>query len=190
MTDKFIYEGFFNYGKIEGNGRVDSTLNLFSFEGIFNGKSQPIKGNLIINNQENDMESYTVYLNNYPENKARIVFNEGRQYEGDINYDKFVPSGLGTAKYANGSFYEGEWEDGKFHGKGKFNWTDGSSYEGEYEHGKKEGQGSFVYPSKKVYRGRWHNGKQEGEGTLLDSDENSLKSGTWSQGKYLVPAQE
>ena len=78
FSSRYVYEGNFQYGKIEGQGKVHSIDNLFSFEGIFNHKSQPSTGNLIVNNSEDDSKSYTVILNNYPENKARIVYREGR----------------------------------------------------------------------------------------------------------------
>lgn len=31
LVDQYIYEGEFNYGRIEGNGKVNSINNLFSF---------------------------------------------------------------------------------------------------------------------------------------------------------------
>ena len=125
-------------------------------------------------------------MNNYPENKARIVYNEGREYEGDINSERFVPHGRGTARYSNNSVYEGEWTDGQFHGKGTFTWPDGSRYEGDYEHGKKHGNGTFVYPSRKTYVGEWRDGKQEGQGILTDPESNPLKQGSWSNGKHIT----
>lgn len=90
--------------------------------------SQPSTGTLVVNNRNDEEKSYTVTLNNYPENKARITYKEGRQYEGDINCTRFVPHGVGTARYNNNSIYSGEWEDGDFHGKGVFTWADGSRY--------------------------------------------------------------
>ena len=43
--------------------------------------------------------------------------------------------------YANGSVYEGEWKNGKKHGKGvKIN-EDGTKYDGDYKNDKPHGSG-------------------------------------------------
>ncbi len=41
-------------------------------------KSEPTTGNLVINNPNDPLLSFTVFLNDYPQNKARIVYKEGR----------------------------------------------------------------------------------------------------------------
>ena len=53
-------------------------------------------------------------------------------------------SGFGIQKFAKGDIYEGEWYSDKIHGKGLLSHADGSSYEGLWENGHKiEGQGVF-----------------------------------------------
>jgi hypothetical protein len=42
--------------------------------------------------------------------------------------------------YVNGDVYEGEWKDGKQHGKGKMTWVIGRVYEGEWKDGKMAGK--------------------------------------------------
>ena len=105
-------------------------------------------------------------LNNFPFNKSKILYADGRSYEGFINKKSFMPQGQGAAYYPDHSHYDGHWEDGQMHGEGSFYWADGSSYHGQYQHGKKHGLGSFNYPSKKYYQGSWANGMQNGQGTL------------------------
>jgi hypothetical protein len=46
----------------------------------------------------------------------------------------------------DGRMYEGEWSEGKMHGKGTFMWKDGRQYEGEYVNDQKEGEGIFTWP--------------------------------------------
>ena len=57
---------------------MESTEGLFKFEGIFNNKSEPSTGVLKVTNPNNDAHSYTVTLNHYPENKAKVSYKEGR----------------------------------------------------------------------------------------------------------------
>lgn len=38
--------------------------------------------------------------------------------------------------WADGSKYEGEYEEGMKHGTGKYNWADGSQYIGEWQENK------------------------------------------------------
>ena len=45
----------------------------------------------------------------------------------------------------NGDYYEGEFQSGKMHGKGKYIWADGDEYEGDYVEGLKEGNGIFKW---------------------------------------------
>lgn len=54
-------------------------------------------------------------------------------YEGETN-ENGDPHGEGTYKYLSGITYEGEWEDGEKHGRGKQTWHDGSVWhDGEWK---------------------------------------------------------
>lgn len=67
-----------------------------------------------------------MYLDNYPVNKAKISYKDGRSYEGMIDLVSFAPDGEGTCTYPNQSVYEGGWSQGEFHGKGRFVWPNHS----------------------------------------------------------------
>jgi hypothetical protein len=43
--------------------------------------------------------------------------------------------------------HEGEWKDGKKHGKGVCKYSDGDEYEGEWKEGKKHGKGNYKWSS-------------------------------------------
>ena len=52
----------------------------------------------------------------------------------------------GVVTLSNGARYEGDWRDGKRHGKGVFTKPDGYRYEGEYRAGKAHGKGVETWP--------------------------------------------
>ena len=49
-------------------------------------------------------------------------------------------------QYESGGIYEGEFNEGKQHGKGKYSLPNGYVYEGEWLNGKIEGKGKAQYP--------------------------------------------
>ena len=49
--------------------------------------------------------------------------------------------------YANGDYYEGEWEAGLRQGEGVLVYANGNVYEGQWEGDKKEGKGRFSHAS-------------------------------------------
>ena len=68
----------------------------------------------------------------------------------------------GKEYYGNGQLrYDGEYKDGKFHGKGKdYHMSGQLFYEGEYKDGKRAGQGKFYDEyGRIVCEGEWQNGK-------------------------------
>jgi len=65
----------------------------------------------------------------------------------------------GTYKYACGSSYKGDWENGKRHGKGVLKLDTGDIYNGDFVQGRRHGFGVFSYykPIRGVvYKGEWY----------------------------------
>jgi hypothetical protein len=58
------------------------------------------------------------------------------------------------------------------HGKNSvFTWEDGRKYEGDYEEDKRSGHGKWTYSDRKTYYiGGWKDGKQHGEGKMVVED--------------------
>ncbi|CAG9321192.1 unnamed protein product [Blepharisma stoltei] len=110
-------------------------------------------------------------------------------YYGEINELK-IPHGVGVLV----SFccvYEGSWEFGKFHGKGRMIDTKNGAYDGDWSQGEKHGNGVMIYWGGKTYTGTWANNKRNGHGILEDyrirfegNFENDLKNG---YGEELYP---
>eukprot|EP00027_Filamoeba_sp_ATCC50430_P010236 CAMPEP_0168547484 /NCGR_PEP_ID=MMETSP0413-20121227/4059_1 /TAXON_ID=136452 /ORGANISM="Filamoeba nolandi, Strain NC-AS-23-1" /LENGTH=613 /DNA_ID=CAMNT_0008577737 /DNA_START=332 /DNA_END=2171 /DNA_ORIENTATION=+ len=70
-------------------------------------------------------------------------------------------------KYPNGDLFQGEWNLGKMHGKGKYNFGNGKVYEGEFVAGFMEGFGVLDYGNGMNYTGQWKQGAPHGQGTLV-----------------------
>lgn len=71
FKNEFVYEGDFNYGKIEGKGKLNKYNNAFSYEGTINVDAKPTTGILTVNSGEFSL-AFVAKLDNYPSNKAVI----------------------------------------------------------------------------------------------------------------------
>ena len=72
--------------------------------------------------------------------------------------------------HANGNSYEGEWAEGKQHGKGTYTFADGSSHEGEFAEGNKHGKGTYTYASGAVKVGCYEANADVGQGVRWSAD--------------------
>ena len=96
--------------------------------------------------------------------------------------------------YADGSEYQGEWQDGKRLGIGTYISPTGTRYEGEWENDGASGQGVCVYADGRIYEGEFKEGLRHGKGILISPEgdrfegefENDLAHGeeiyTWGDG--------
>jgi hypothetical protein len=57
--------------------------------------------------------------------------------------------------WPDGAKYEGNYIEGKKHGRGILNFADNSRYEGEFNLNDIHGSGTYVWPDKRVYTGNW-----------------------------------
>ena len=62
-------------------------------------------------------------------------------------------------QYETGGIYDGEFLNGKQHGKGKYSLPNGYYYEGEWKEGKIEGLGVAKYPDGSLYEGNFLDGR-------------------------------
>ena len=67
-------------------------------------------------------------------------------------------------EYGNGATYDGGWQYGKRHGYGNLVNVDGSYYEGDFVNDEFEGKGVLVYKNARKYSGNWKAGKRSGNG--------------------------
>jgi len=72
--------------------------------------------------------------------------------------------------YADGSEYQGEWQDGKRHGIGTYISPTGTRYEGEWENDGASGHGVCHYADGMKYDGQFEGGERHGKGVLISPE--------------------
>eukprot|EP00911_Craspedida_sp_UC1_P002268 UC1_evm1s1721 len=87
-------------------------------------------------------------------------------------------NGFHKVTYGNGSVYEGEWKNGKKHGRCKETWSDGTVYEGEWKDDKRHGRGKYTFASGNVYEGEFKDNNMHGRGKY------TFASGNVYEGEY------
>lgn len=93
--------------------------------------------------------------------------------------------GGGAAAAGGGiSVYDGDWKDGRMHGKGKYTRADGGFYDGTWLDGLCHGVGKeVVLATGEMYDGQWHKGQRHGEGTVTRNGKR--RKGVWEMGQRI-----
>jgi hypothetical protein len=92
-----------------------------------------------------------------------------------------MPVGMGTLATSDGSFYSGNWIDGKRCGIGEMVFANGDKYSGEWENNTFEGYGEYKYAqNNSQYSGNWKDGLQDGNGTYKSPE--FTYEGQWEKG--------
>jgi hypothetical protein len=98
-----------------------------------------------------------------PSGKGALYLPNGF-YEGEFKNGKF--NGKGKRLYFEKGKLVGEFKNNKAHGQGTYTYLDGRKYVGEYKKGKKHGRGTFTWPNGNIYVGQWKNRNFHGHGKL------------------------
>ena len=109
--------------------------------------------------------------------------NYGWIYIGEVKEGADdTPHGIGI-KVMNGGtiIQEGNWNDGKLHGKGRHILSSGNYYIGEYKGGNYNGEGAY-YCNGDKYEGGWKDGNYYGQGTYY-KDNGDKYIGQWDGDK-------
>ena len=75
-------------------------------------------------------------------------------------------NGEGVFAYADGSKYEGQFQNGQINGFGTFTYLNGDKYVGHFQDGYSHGEGTFYHADGVVTDGVWENGEFVGDGSL------------------------
>ena len=102
-------------------------------------------------------------------------------YKGDWNNGRF--HGKGVLVDASGSKYEGDFIKGKMHGYGIQKYYNGAKFEGEYIRGKRS-YGTYYFANGGKYIGGWKNDKKHGEGVFIN-EHGVEERQNWSEGELL-----
>ena len=113
-------------------------------------------------------------------------FSDGSYYEGDFVNGKF--HGKGKYTWANGTYYEGEFANGDFNGYGKRTYDDGAVYEGEFENDMRHGKGKMILADGETYEGVYKEGKRHGRGKCVLPD-GTVQDGYFENGEFVGVAE-
>ena len=104
--------------------------------------------------------------NNLRNGKGKMIYNQDKNkrnyYEGDWKDDLY--DGKGVLYLISSDVYKGDFKKGVKEGKGTFYYIIGDSYEGEWKNDKKEGKGIYTYENGNKYEGEMKNDLMEGKG--------------------------
>lgn len=87
--------------------------------------------------------------------------------------------GIGTYLDAEGDIYQGEWQEGREHGRGLRVWALGR-YDGEWREGKRHGRGVMFWINGNLFRGEFRDDRPEGLGEYYSVE------GGWFRGAWLA----
>jgi hypothetical protein len=117
-----------------------------------------------------------------PNGYGRLEYDKAmRWYEGDWEHGRWT--GRGQLSNGDGDFYEGELKNDHKHGFGKMKFADGRMYEGEYISGQMI-EGKMTYQDGSTYRGSWVYGMRHGRGRCVFTDE-SIYEGEFKEGEFF-----
>ena len=150
------YEGYWNSGKMHGQGKLFISPG-FVYEGVF------------YNGLKHDLNAVCIYA-------------DGSKYIGPFRSDK--RNGKGVYITAGGqSVYTGKWVGDKKCGMGDWKLSSGDRYVGLFNDDFPHGFGTMQYKNGSKYTGDWKYGKRDGVGKYVASD-GTIKSGVFKKDLY------
>ncbi len=157
----FYYSGDFKMGKFHGNG-IKKYKSGWIYEGEFNKGKYHDVGKYY--NPKKQVSFKGEFFNNLI--IAGVLKTPNYEYRG--RFKDFQRHYQGYIKYKSGMTYDGQWEMGKWHGKGKLHQKEGEGfpeviYEGFFKNDLEHGKGTLTYVKKqKKYVGTWKKGEPNG----------------------------
>ena len=114
--------------------------------------------------------TWTCTAGDCQDGQGTATFADGDRYEGDFKNGKM--DGRGKYFSANGDRYEGDFKNGDKNGKGKYFATDGHRYEGDFKNGQPDGNGKYFYGDGDRHEGAFKNGLPDGKGKYFAASGN------------------
>ena len=111
------------------------------------------------------------FLDGMKHGKGQLAIYCGDVYVGEFEYNTFAGQGLYqwtsytdplTGQFIAGKRYDGDWNNGKMHGRGIFVLGQGDTYSGEFDKGQYHGKGLLKCGNGDYFDGQWERGKPGG----------------------------
>ena len=90
-------------------------------------------------------------------NFAKITYNTGDVYEGNLKHGKY--NGIGKYYWKDGGIYEGNFSKGVLSGQGKYTAANGDIFEGNFKNDNYDGQGKYTWQDGSNFEGLFKDGK-------------------------------
>lgn len=91
---------------------------------------------------------------------GEVVFNNGDRLQGEFKDGRIHGKGTWTSG-SSGNTYIGNWRDGRREGEGIYSWSNGAQqYVGEWVDDKRQGHGTFIWANGDRFEGEFRNNKQ------------------------------
>eukprot|EP01104_Vermistella_antarctica_P018806 TRINITY_DN7112_c0_g1_i1.p1 TRINITY_DN7112_c0_g1~~TRINITY_DN7112_c0_g1_i1.p1 ORF type:complete len:957 (+),score=273.78 TRINITY_DN7112_c0_g1_i1:97-2967(+) len=197
---KVVYTGKVSAGKKEGPGKLEWP-NGDIYEGEFKDDFMDGEGTLTFNDGAGSYvgqfrldrfhgHGTLTYLLGVYDGEFNMDIKEGAGKMTYLNGDEYTGTWKADLRHGTGTFcskggdikYEGEWNQGRYQGKGKLELKDTSVYEGSFKDGRCWGAGVKVYQNGSKYDGSWADDRYEGTGTLTSVNGDHYE-GNWHTGK-------
>ena len=134
------------------------------------------------------VESDRVKISQFMDDLSSHIAHAKNAYVGTFSGATQQKCGQGMFTYADGSVFEGRFENDKREGEGTFTWVNGGQYVGSYRADMRDGYGVYEAPHGAVYRGQWKNNLRHGQGTMTTMHEvltGQFRDNHFSQGRQV-----
>jgi hypothetical protein len=113
------------------------------------------------------------------------MWADGSFYEGDFVDGLF--HGIGTYYFKESEkTYTGGFVEGRIEGDGEARWADGREYQGHFKNGKEDGEGTMRFANGNIYIGSFKEGRMHGFAIFINSEESTKRHGEWREGKRIA----
>ncbi len=173
-----VYKGEWKDGLRHGGGTLTSVVGVY--EGTWKNDRQ--EGEFCSMTYASGISYKGAFVDGVPSGSGKMTFPSGSVYTGFFlngNYD-----GVGLLEERGGKrTYQGQFFEGRRHGKGLQKFEDGSMYEGEYQMGRRHGQGKWSSTTI-LFEGNWELDVFHGRGKLTEAVSGRvLFEGQWKYGR-------